>query len=156
MLQFAQWCNNSRLAEAIRDSPWIFPTLEIVHLLGLAVLGGTILIVDLRMLGFGLKQLSSAQLAAQVSPWTRAALAAMLTSGALMFTSEAIDCYNSLPFRVKMVLLLAAATFMLTVRQRVIRGGTGASGPWIERLTGMTSLGLWTGVAAAGRTIAFW
>ena len=156
MLQFAQWCNNSRLAEAIRDSPWIFPTLEIVHLLGLAVLGGTILVVDLRLLGFGLKQLSSAQLAAQVSPWTRAALAAMLTSGALMFTSEAIDCYNSLPFRVKMVLLLAAATFMLTVRQRVIRGGTGASGPWIERLTGMTSLGLWTGVAAAGRTIAFW
>ena len=76
MLQFAQWCNNSRLAEAIRDSPWIFPTLEIVHLLGLAVLGGTILIVDLRLLGFGLKQLSSAQLAAQVSPWTRAALAA--------------------------------------------------------------------------------
>lgn len=156
MLQFAQWCNNSRLAEAIRDSPWIFPTLEIVHLLGLAVLGGTILIVDLRLLGFGLKQLSSAQLAAQVSPWTRAALAAMLTSGALMFTSEAIDCYNSLPFRVKMVLLLAAATFMFTVRQRVIRGGTCTSGSWIERLTGMTSLGLWTGVAAAGRTIAFW
>ena len=156
MLQFAQWCNNSRVAEAIRDSPWIFPTLEIVHLVGLAVLGGTILIVDLRLVGMGLKQLSSAQLAAQVAPWTRAALAAMLTSGALMFTSEAIDCYHSPPFRVKMVLLLAATTFMFTVRQRVIRGGTGASSPGIERLTGITSLGLWAGVAAAGRAIAFW
>ncbi len=156
MLQFAQWCNTSRLAEAIRDSPWIFPTLEIVHLLGLAVLGGTILIVDLRLLGIGLKQLSSAQLAAQLAPWTRAALAAMVTSGALMFTSEAMDCYNSQPFRVKMALLLAAATFMFTVRQRVIRSGTGASSSWMERLTGVTSLGLWTGVAAAGRTIAFW
>jgi len=156
VLQFAQWCNTSRLAEAIRDSPWIFPTLEIVHLLGLAMLGGTILIVDLRLLGIGLRQLSSAQLAAQVALWTRAALVAMVTSGALMFTSEAIDCYNSQPFRVKMALLLAASTFMFTVRQRVIRSGTSASNSWMERLTGITSLGLWTGVAAAGRTIAFW
>ena len=63
LLPFFQWCEAMWLGNAIRTSLWLFPVIEAVHLLGLCLLGGTVLIVDLRMLGFGLKGHTIAQLA---------------------------------------------------------------------------------------------
>ena len=78
LLPFAQWCDQLALGHAIHNSPWLFPAIEVVHLLALALLGGTVLIVDLRLWGWGLRQQPVTQLARDVFPWMLAGLAAMV------------------------------------------------------------------------------
>jgi hypothetical protein len=137
------------VGEAIRSSLWLFPVIESFHLVALALLGGAILIVDLRLLGLGLRQ-DPAELARQAQPWLNRALVVMLLSGALLFTSEAQKCYYNEGFRAKMLFLFPALVFTYTLRRRAIA----QSGPW-TRLAAVVSLTLWTGVAAAGRWIGF-
>jgi hypothetical protein len=137
-----------------RISPWIFPTIESGHLLGLCALGGTLLIVDLRMLGVGLTNQELAALAAAVHPWLKASLALIVSTGVLLFTSEAMKVLHTPSFWVKIATLPVAILYTFTVRRRV----AAHSGPDASRLTRVTatvSLLLWFTVAAAGRWIGF-
>lgn len=137
-----------------RISPWIFPTVEAAHLLGLCALGGTLLIVDLRMLGVGLTNQSTRTLAAAVHPWLKASLALIVATGALLFASEANRVLHTPSFWVKIGTLPIAILYTFTVRNRV----AAQSGPDTSRLTRVTatvSLLLWFTVAAAGRWIGF-
>src|SRR5438105_448030 len=92
----------SAAGQAIITSSWAFPVIEAVHLLGLAAIGGAVLIVDLRMLGLGLKRQPVADIARDAYPILVASLAVMLLTGAMLFMSEAVKCYDSYPFRIKM------------------------------------------------------
>src|SRR5882724_10454272 len=107
------------LGTVIRQSLWLFPVIECIHLLALALLGGTVLAVDMRLLGLGLKSQSSAELLRKLHPWMAWALATSIVTGILMFLSEAIKCYFSPPFWYKMTLLLLASLFAFTIRRRV-------------------------------------
>lgn len=169
LLPFIEWCDRTAIAVAIRDSAWLFPVIESVHLLALALLGGAVLIVDLRLLGFGLRRPPLPDLARELRPWMMAGLIAMIVSGVLMFLSEALKCYENPPFRLKMLLLCLALLFTFTVRQRValsqsvalsenvaLSGPATARGRWPARLTAVVSLTLWTGVGLTGRGIGFW
>ena len=113
------------------------------------------LAVDLRMLGLGLKSQPAAQLEAKLRPWLAGALATMIATGVPMFLSEAVKCYYSPPFWYKMLVLVVAAIFAFTVRRRVAAGAERIH-PGLNRLTALISLGLWFGVAFAGRWIAFY
>lgn len=154
VLTFFQWCDATRVAVAIRESVWLFPVIETVHLLALALLGGAVLIVDLRLLGLGLRAASTRQLAADAQPWLAGGLAAMIASGIPLFLSEAMRCYESPPFHLKMILLALALLFTFTLRRRVTRRDEPR--PWLARMTALVSLTLWTGVGVMGRGIAFW
>src|SRR5687768_16154524 len=77
LLPFFQWCESTWLGTAVRDSVWAFPVIESVHLLGLSLLGGSILIVDLRLLGLGLTRQRISDLARAARPWLLASLAVM-------------------------------------------------------------------------------
>jgi hypothetical protein len=137
-----------------RISPWIFPGIESAHLLGLCALGGTLLVVDLRMLGFGLTNQSVRTLAAAVHPWLKASLVLIVSTGALLFASEANRVLHTPSFWVKIGTLPIAILYTFTVRNRV----AAQSGPDTSRLTRATatvSLLLWFTVAAAGRWIGF-
>src|SRR5882724_11374986 len=90
LLPFFQWCENSGVGEAIRGSSWLFPVIESFHLLGLAVIGGAILVVDLRLCGLGLRRQPVAQVALDAQRWLIGSLAIMIVSGVLLFTSETI------------------------------------------------------------------
>jgi hypothetical protein len=141
---------------AVRESLWLFPIIECVHLLALALLGGAVLAVDLRLLGFGLNGQSSQRLSRQVEPWLVAGLVTLIATGIPMFLSEAIKCYFSPPFFFKMSLLVLAILFTFTVRRRVAGAEQGRiAQPWV-RLTAVVSLALWFGVGFAGRWIAFY
>jgi hypothetical protein len=155
LLAFVKWCDATAIGVAIRNSTWAFPAVESFHLLALAVLGGTILIVDLRLCGLGLRRQSTRELARDVQPWLLGALAVMLISGAVLFTSEALKCYENLAFQVKIVMLAFALLFTFTVRQRVVMSPGGGS-PLGNRLVGGTSMALWSAVGLAGRGIGFW
>src|SRR5262245_21545295 len=93
VLSFFTWCESSSLGEAIRESLWLFPVIEAIHLLGLAVIGGSVLVVNLSLLGFGMGRKSTARLWHDARPWLVSSLAVMLVSGFLLFTSEAVKLY---------------------------------------------------------------
>ena len=154
LLSFFEWCDATALGEAVRNSLWLFPAIEAVHLLGLCVLGGSLLVVDLRLLGLGLKRQTIAELAGQLHPWVVGALVLMGATGLLLFLSEAVKCYYNQSFWVKITTLPIALVFTFTVRARVARTG-GLDTSTRTRLVGAASIALWFTVAAAGRWIGF-
>jgi hypothetical protein len=155
LLPFFQWCYQTPIGEGIRESTWLFPVIEAFHLIGLGLTAGAVLIVDLRLLGVGLSKQPVAQLAAGAEPWLLGSLTLMASSGIPLFLSEAIKCYYSFPFWVKMTSLFLAVLFTFTVRRRVTRTGLIFERPLPGRLTALISLGLWFGVAWGGRWIGF-
>ena len=156
VLDFFEWCEATTLGLAIRDSLWLFPVIESVHLLALALLGGAVLVLDLRMLNLGLRRQSAAHIARSAQPWLIGSLAMMLVTGVLLFTSESIKCYYSPPFWYKMRFLVVAILFTFTVRRKVSTADEQRVGPVWGKLVALVSLGLWFGVGFSGRWIAFY
>ena len=141
------------VGNAIRESLWLFPAIEAVHLLGLAVLGGSILVVDLRLFNVGVTRLSSAAVLATARPWFYGSLVLMLATGVPLFLSEAVKCCFNNSFEVKISALLVAVLFTFAVRNRVADRGNAPA--WLARSVATVSLGIWFTVAAAGRWIGF-
>ena len=147
--QFAKWSEATQLGRMIRNSEYAFPMIEFVHLAALAVIGGAVLIVDMRMLGFGLKKTSVAELARDAQPYVTGSLIVMLLTGIALYTSEATKCYASAAFWIKMMSLLLAMIFTYTIKKRV------AAADQANKLVGAMSIVLWFGVAWGGRWIGF-
>ena len=155
MLPFFQWCEASSLGALVRTSAWAFAVTEAIHLLGLAVIGGSILIVDLRLMGWGLTNQPTAAVARDAHRWLVGSLLVLLVTGIALFASEATKCYYSTPFSVKMVSLALAITFTFTVRRRVTMADDTRARPLYHRVVALVSLALWFGVGAGGRWIGF-
>ena len=153
LLPLFQWFEATTLGTVVRESLWLFPVIQCVHLLALALLGGTVLVVDLRLLGLGLHTESVPVLSGRMHPWMAGALLTMIATGIPMFLSESLKCYYSPPFWYKMALLVLAILFASTVRRRVLAGPPGAAR---YRATAVVSLALWFGVGFSGRWIAFY
>ena len=154
LLTFFEWCEATAIGEGIRNSLWLFPVIEAVHLLGLCLLGGSVLIVDLRLLGTGLKRQTIAEVAGQARPWLVAAVVVMFVTGTLLFLSEAVKCYYNTSFWVKITTLPVALAFTFFAKKEFVRNGT--LDTTVEtRLVGAASIALWFTVAAAGRWIGF-
>lgn len=153
LLPFFEWCESTGLGLMVRESVWLFPVIEAVHLLGLSLLGGALLVVDLRLLGAGLTRTPAALLARQMRPWLTAAVVLMVTTGVLLFLSEAVKCYYSQAFWVKITTFPLAVAFTFAVRQRIAEAD--ATSRATGALTGAASIALWLIVAAAGRWIGF-
>ena len=155
LLAFFQWCEQSPIGAAIRNSIWLFPMVEAFHLVGLGVIGGAVLIVDLRLLGMVLKNQPVSQLAKDAEPWLIGSLILMITSGVPLFLSEAIKCYYSFAFWVKMTSLFLVIVFTFTVRRRVIGKTEYSTDPFWGKVAALVSLTLWAAVGWGGRWIGF-
>jgi hypothetical protein len=155
LLPFFTWVENSGVGGAIRSSSWLFPFIEAFHLLGLAVIGGAVLVVDLRLFGFGLRRQPVAQLARDAQRWLIGSLLVMIATGSLLFTSEAIKCYYHAAFWFKMTSLLLAIVFTFTVRRKVAMADETRVRPLWSKLVALTSVLLWSGVGIGGRWIGF-
>jgi len=155
LLPFFEWCEATAVGEAIRSSHWLFPVIESFHLLALALIGGAILLIDLRLLGLGLRNTPLADLARDAQPWLAGGLAVMVASGILLFTSEAVKCYYSSAFWTKMSALLPAMLFTFTIRRKVTAAGETVIRPHWRKLTAVVSVSLWSVVGASGRWIGF-
>lgn len=154
LLPYFEAIEASSIGNAIRQSLWLFPVIESIHLLGLCVLGGAVLIVDLRMLGVGLRSYTIPQIVKDARPWFMGALVVMLLTGWGLFSSEAIKCYYNTSFWVKITTLPFAIIMTLLIRDRIaLRSAIDVDAT--TRLVGFTSITLWFIVAAAGRWIGF-
>jgi hypothetical protein len=145
----------SAIGEAIRNSLWMFPIIEAFHLVGLAVIGGAILVVDFRLLGLGLRNHSVSKLARDMQPWVIGSIILMVLSGLPLFLSEAIKCYYSFAFWTKMTALLFALAFTFTVRRNVTAAPDDRFSPLRAKAVGLTSIALWATVGWGGRWIGF-
>jgi hypothetical protein len=155
LLPFFEWCEATAVGNAIRNSLWLFPVIESVHLLGLAVIGGALLVVDLRLIGLGLRAQPVRELARDAQPWLIGSLLVMIATGVPLFLSESIKCYYSPAFWTKMTVLPLAILFTFTVRRKVAMAGAMRVGPLWTKLVALVSLSLWFTVGAAGRWIGF-
>jgi Family of unknown function (DUF6644) len=155
LLPFIEWVAASPLSKAISQSTWAFAVIESIHLLALSVIGGAVLIVDLRLLGYGLRSRTLAEIARSAQPWFLGSWTVMIVTGVLLFVSEPQKLYYSTPFAVKMACLLLGTIFALTVRRKVTLAGEERVSPTVMKLVALVSLILWFGVGAGGRWIGF-
>jgi Family of unknown function (DUF6644) len=157
--RFLQWLESTPLAIAISESSWLFPGIESVHVLAIALVVGSITMVDLRLLDINLRERPVGELIAEVLPWTWTSFAVAVCSGALLFSSNATHYWGTVPFRAKMLLLTLAGLNMLvfhaTIHRSVDLWGRRPPTPRAAKISGGVSLGLWIGVVTLGRWIGF-
>jgi hypothetical protein len=156
LLPFFEWCEATWLGAAVRDSVWLFPVVECVHLIALAWVAGAILVVDLRLLGFGFARQPVAAIAAGARRWLVTGLVVLVATGVLLFVSEAVECYENPMFWTKMALLAISLAVTFALRDRVCRAGDGTRLSQWGRPVAVLSLALWLGVALSGRAIGFY
>jgi hypothetical protein len=147
----AQSIEASALGQTIRESTWLFPAIESTHLLALALLGGSILIMSLSILGWGLKT-SLVEIYKSAHRYLNAAVVTLLVTGVLLGISEPVKLYGRQAFWVKMISLSVALIVTYFVFNPLIRRG--ASGMAIRGVTVLT-IAAWLMVAMAGRWIGF-
>ena len=159
LLPFFEWCEQLWLGQFIIGSNWLFPVIESVHLLGLSVLGGAILVVDMRLLGLALTRVPVTDIATRLLPWTKAGFTVMVITGVLLFYAIPVRTYQSVFFRAKVVMLILAGLnvwiFNNRVFLRVAEWDRDARTPRAARRAALFSLILWGGIIVAGRMIAY-
>lgn len=154
-----KWLEGTGLATKIRESLYIFPLLEATHVLGLALVFGTIAVIDLRLLGLASAHRPFRRVASDIFKWTWAAFALTAATGALMFITNASVYYHNAFFRAKMLLLVLAglnmALFELTAGRSVAKWDEAPAAPRAGKAAAVASLAIWIAVICMGRIIGF-
>jgi hypothetical protein len=147
----------SALGQAMRGSEWLFPAVKLVHMTGIAILAGSIALLDLRLLGLK-RAVPVRRLAARVLPWTAASFLLIVPSGLAMFVADAAALIASPVFATKICLILAAGANAAVFHAGAFRGAerwdTNVAPPAAARLAGALSLALWLSVIACGLALA--
>jgi hypothetical protein len=150
---------NTDLASYIRNSLYVFPMLESIHVVGLALVFGTVAVMDLRLLGLASMRRPFRKVTSDTLKWTWLAFAITFLSGGLMFTTNAAAYFHNSVFQAKMVILLLAGInmgiFELTTGRKADRWGTASSTPLSAKMAATVSLALWIAVIFLGRWIGF-
>lgn len=153
---FLEWLENTPVALWVGQSA--FPYVESAHVVFLAVVAGSILTVDARLLGLASRHLRITYLAERLLPWTWAAFIGAVITGGLMFIGNASRYWDNTPFLIKMGLLLLAGLNMLYfqfVTYRRVREWDTGQPAFAARAAGVVSILSWCGVVAFGRWIGF-
>jgi hypothetical protein len=152
------WLEASSLAVAMRQWLWLYPIVEIVHIVGFVMLVGSAIMFDLRLLGVS-RHLPVADMARHLLPWSRAALVLILPTGLMMFAAHATEMAANPAFRLKLLLIavagLNAAAFHVGIFKSVVIWNRDAPAPAAAKVSAMLSLALWTGVLSCGRLLAY-
>jgi hypothetical protein len=150
------WLETTAPAAAMREALWLYPAVEVVHILGFVLLVGAAAMFDLRLLGVA-RGLDLNALARFLLPWSRTGLAVVVPSGLLLFSAHATEMIVNPAFQLKLALILAAGLNAWWFHRSVMRGAAawGGATPRRARLAAGTSLLLWVGVIGCGRLLAY-
>ena len=139
------------VGEYIRSSIWLYPVIESVHLIGLGTLGGSGVIMDFKLMNIIFKGTNQIYVLEQTKKFFKLGLFVLVSTGIPLFLSEAVKCYYSRAFWIKMFSLVIGVLFVYFVRNPLIVKKEGK----IMILIGFVSFSVWTVVAASGRWIGF-
>ncbi len=155
-LKFFHWLAQTHIGIAMRDSTWAFAIVEIAHLIALAVFGGAILLLDLRLVGLGFTTQPAPQVAREFLPITAGGVAVMFLTGSLLLASGPMRYYYNTPFRIKMWLFFIALFFHFILQIKVARQDPEYDQSTLGRkAAGAISLLLWLSIGVAGRAIGY-
>jgi hypothetical protein len=160
MKQFFHAMEATSWGTAVRESTWLFPTIESIHVLCLVMVVGSIMVVDLRLLNLASRQRSVRELTNDVLPWTWTAFVGAAITGTLLFSSSAMKYSGIWQFETKMCMLVLAAInmgiFHLGAFQSVAHWDQApAQPPLAAKLAGGISLAIWVTIVALGRWVGF-
>ena len=152
------WLNDSALGAAMRGDLWLYPMVEVVHILGFSVLFGAVLMFDLRVLGLS-KNIEVTALARHLLTWSIAALLLVVPAGLMMFSAHPHDFASNGVFILKLCLIAAAGInavlFHVGVYRSVDRWNTAIAAPGIAKIQALFSIALWVTVILCGRLLAY-
>lgn len=155
LIELTRWLEHSALGQGIHNSSWLFPFIEVFHLIAIGILGGAVLLIDLRLFGWGLRRHSVGELSRDVQPVLNTGLAVLIVSGFLLYTSEGAKMYFNTAFRFKMLCLLLAVLYTFTWHRRITTNA-GTDTPALgTKLAAALSMLLWISVGLGGRAIGF-
>src|SRR5579863_8732375 len=159
MFNLCQWIQQTPASVAIRESIWVYPILDVLHCIGVLLVAGTIVVVDLRLLGFGMRRSPVSSVIGQVLPWTLSGFAFMALTGSLLAWSEPLKLYHSLFFPWKLIFLALAGLNALLFHRGIYRGvgvwDSASLTPARARVAGVISIVCWICVIAAGRAVGY-
>jgi hypothetical protein len=159
IVPFLEWLEGSWAGVAVRESDWMFPSIETFHLFGIIIVVASTMALDLRLLNWWLRPWRASVVARGLLPWTWAGFALMVVTGAGLFVSDPIRYFYNDSFRLKMILLVLAGVnafiFTITVFRSVDQWDLDAATPTAAKIAGICSMLLWFAIVAAGRWIAF-
>ena len=154
-LPFFEWLDASLLADISKAYGGVFAVVQMFHLLALSLLGGTVLVGDLRLLGVMLKDVPSQVVIDNTQKWFSVALGVLIVSGIFMASAVAMKVYYNEMFWAKMTALATGIVFVYAIRRPLLRFDHASINPWALRLMAMASMTIWFTVAASGRWIGF-
>ena len=158
LLAVCRWLYDLPWVVQLEESDNLFPIIESVHVLGIGLMAGTIITVDLRMLGVVFAHEPVRRIAAALLPYTWWGFALMVVSGIPLFAAESVKVIYNPAFRIKLVLLVLAGInatlFHKTVYRTVDSWGSAATSPFPARMLAAVSAVLWFGIIVSGRLIA--
>ena len=154
-----KWLESTSLAESIREGLYWFPFLESIHVIGLALVFGTILVIDLRLLGLASSNRTFNRVASDILKWTWTGFAITVITGSLMFITNATVYFHNVLFQSKMALIALSGVnmqvFELTARRSVKTWDRDASAPPAGKIVATVSLVFWMSVIVLGRWVGF-
>lgn len=157
--EFCEWLEKTALGVDIAESAWLFPIFESVHVIAIALVVGSIAVVDLRLLGLASKDRSVSQLSAEMIPFTWSAFAVAALTGFLLFASNATGYLDNILFRIKLLLLVLAGLnmglFHFMTYRSVAQWDQGSIIPAGAKLAGGLSLATWISIIVVGRWVGF-
>ncbi len=153
------WLENTSTAAAIRQSLWLYPIVQFIHIAGIVVLVGSAMIFDLRLLGLA-RRLSIPDLGHNLIPWSNVGFLIVIGSGFLLFIAHATDWAENPLFWLKILLIFIAALNAVIFNKYVMKRLRGweidGKLPPIVRISGVISLFFWFLIIAAGRFLAYY
>ena len=155
LLFIFEWLDTSILADISKAYGGVFAVVQMVHLVSLALLGGAVLITDLRLLGLVLRDVPSEVVASNMDRWFTLALIVMAISGIFMSSAVAIKLYFNEMFWAKMIGLSVGTLFVYLVKRPLLAHPHDSINVWALRLLAISSIAIWFTVAASGRWIGF-
>ena len=159
LVGLAQWLNDTQISTYLRENDWAFPIIESVHLLSLGASVGTILWLDLRLLGLTYSDVSLPEVIQGIEPWAIGGFSAMFASGFLLILAEPLKCATNWTFGLKMLGVLMAGVNVLYFHKKIMpdigEHKLDQELTWQAKMVGGTSLVLWLAIIVLGRWFAY-
>lgn len=152
LLEIIYLLEDSYIGEYVRSSLWLFPVIQSFHLIGLGILGGAVVVGDLRLMGILMRTESTRYVIRVTRPWFNFGLFILIITGIPLFLSEAVKCYYSRAFWIKISCLLLGTLFVYFIRNPIVLS---KDENFMIKILGFISFSLWLVTAASGRWIGF-
>ena len=152
LLEIIYLLEDSYIGEYVRSSLWLFPVIQSFHLIGLGILGGAVVVGDLRLMGILMRTESARYVIRVTRPWFNFGLFILIITGIPLFLSEAVKCYYSRAFWIKISCLLLGTLFVYFIRNPIVLS---KDENFMIKILGFVSFSLWVVTAASGRWIGF-